>query len=372
VASIPEAGAAPRSNELSIEPTRSADFGTFWELPEPISDIPGRFTWLCPHPDPSHTRYLPQLRDSVDLIAIPYNAVIDDPDNPYALAIDHATVQSRDWFMYDDNGQIVRTDRGQPLCDPAKPGYAEAWADEAIRRAKSFNADYLFVDSVDQRIRWTTNHVVQVRYNDDALWQDTLYNFLTVVVQRAHQAGLKVAFNMGATSWTSGPMARFANLADAVLTEYFMLGGDREQMGAIFQSSAEVDKQISEVQAYQGKALLVTRVQQNDPEYDRKATYGLAAYLVARKPGDVFIFYNVSTSGGKMTHWQSSFAAAAQLGPAVDGPTKIGGLWVRHYRYGTVVLNATGGTLPVPAEAGSEAAALGSLPAHSGAIVPKP
>lgn len=368
----PTTGTDSETTVRALSDSRSADFGAHFLLPEPLE----RYTWVSPFP--ADTKHYAAARPLAENLAMALDSVLIGVENPYYNPIPYTEAKRNGWLMLDDDGQPVPYNGGDNryVCDPAAEGYAEAWAAGAIAKARESGCDYFWIDSTNEKLWWIADRGrIPAKYladgNDCTAWQDAQYNFLAVVVAKAHAANLKVAINLGDRSWTDGPMARVAGLADAVMNEgaFFSILNNGE-----YETPYMCDRLIKETQAVNKKALLLTKLKQTDVNFDAKVEFALAGYLIARKPGDVFILWDEKPREQwypRWTSWHPLMEQAQNLGQETSQPVNEGRVWMRHYKNGTVLLNPTDQTLPIPEAARVNASAPTTIQARTGMFIPR-
>lgn len=119
--------------------------------------------------------------------------------------------ENPDWLLLDNDGKLIRADcnASEVATDPGAPGYAEAWADEAVKLIQSVGAQGVFVDN---GCRWSyawNFDTVPARYPKFAAGFSPLYalamdRFMAVVSARFHAEGLLVVTNCSGEDWRPG------------------------------------------------------------------------------------------------------------------------------------------------------------------------
>mgnify|MGYP001559675311 FL=1 len=346
---------------------RSADFGTSFHFPLPVSQLPEKFTFIIPWAGSLDYRFL-QIRAEIEELAVPYDAYYFSPDNKPANAIPWETWQSlmanhSDWVLWSE--PVFQFGTGYYLADPGADGYAEAWADAAIASAQAAQANWVFIDSINQTLSWTLSagkRPADFKYpeNDDTAWRAAITHFVNVVSGKARAAGLKVAVNTG-TGLGKGFSGNIDAYVDAFMEERFAFGVISVYPDIIPRDypASTIDTQITDSQSSNKRLLLVAQSNPNDSLYDQRVKFALAMYLIARKTGDVFVL-----SSPARTFWHPDFTAAQNLGRILSSPQKVNNVWMREYEKAIIVLNAMDSAQNMPAQAGS-----GSIPGRTGMII---
>lgn len=370
--------------------SRSASFGAHWQIPtqlsreaDPVGSSATRYSWLSPYPDGGHTSQYSQLKNCVDMLAMSYSPTMTSTTNIYSSPLSVETCEANNWILHDDAGNPVKYKFSDTtfLCDPAAPGYAEAWATAAIARAKQTGCNFIWIDSMtNTHMSWfgapgtLPSKYQPISGNDCIRWNAAAYHWLSIVSEMAHAEGLKLAMNFVNSRWGHEQIAPFVELVDAVMNEYAFVGSDGSTYDtwAAWRSVKDVVNLIEDTQATDKIALLLTRAMHGDPDYDRKVRFALAAYMIARKDGDVFILQDrpSSTSNTTRIGWHSDFPFAQSFGEARSEPTSEEGVWFRRYRNGIVLLNPTTQSLTVPEAARINRSVPSSIPARTGMLIP--
>lgn len=351
---------------------RSADFGVYIHFPWPIDQIPEKFTFVIPYSSPSVFDLLRPIRAEIEEFSVFYNAYYFSPDNLVMNAIPWQTWQplmenNSDWVLWSE--PVSEYGKGHYLADPGADGYAEAWADAAIASAQAEQANWVFIDSINQTLLWTLKPGVRpadFKYpeNDDTAWRAAITHFLSVVSERARAAGLKVAVNTG-TGLGKGFSGNIDAYVDAYMEERF--ANSRTAYPELMPKNhpaSMIDTQITDSQSSNKRLIFAVQANTNDPLYDQRAKFALAMYLIARKTGDVLSLYENNLAYNLHTFWHPDFDAARNLGQILSAPLKVNNVWMRKYEKAIILLNATDSVQNIPSQAGS-----GSIPARTGMII---
>jgi len=319
-------------------------FGAHFHLPG--KDKLDHFSWVSPFP--ADDKQYAVARPVVDTLAMALDGLLISKDNPHYNPVPFAEAEANGWLMLDDNGQPVPYSGGDGryVCDPAAKGYAEAWAEGAIAKAREYGCDYIWIDSIaNEKLRWIVERdkiPAKYRAKDDAAgaeWLEAINKWLSYVSPAIREAGLRVAVNTGDRRWLSGLISWVALFSDAMMNEgaFFSILGNGE-----YETPLACDKLIVEIQLVEKKALLLSKIPQSCADFDKKVGFALGCFLIAQKEGDVFLLWDEKPREEwypVWSGWHTSFDKALALGRPLTRPRKWFGWWWRLYRGGLVMVD---------------------------------
>lgn len=350
------------TGSASSDPHQSADFGMWWMIPTSSTQAQ-QFSWLAPMPHNGELAMANQLSLPASKMLVPFNSIITRSTDDQMNAVPYSQALANNWLLW-----TTPISGNDYLVDPAAPGYADAWAANAIAMARKFNASYVLADSVDYSLTWHSS--MASKYDTDAKWQAAMTQFLQTVYTDVHAAGLKFCINLGSgynRSWQNAPCSTWLKYSDAAINEFFTMNLNSGKPTVCFSTSV-TDMQINDVQTTQKRAILTVQALPSDPAYTQKVKYALSAYLICRKEGDTMILHD-GKAITECTFWNTQFPAAEKLGHYLAPPQKVAGVWVRQYANGIVLLNDTDSDISIPASSQNKTANIPKVAARTGMIV---
>jgi hypothetical protein len=334
----------------------------WWIMPTTLSQA-AKFSWIAPMPHAGELSVATQLALPSSVMMVPFNAITTSSVDDEINAVSYSTAVANNWLLW-----TTPVSTNEYVIDPAAPGFADAWAANAIAMARKFNASAVLADSIDAKLSW--HSTMPSKYSTDALWQAAMTQFLQRVSTDLHAAGLKLCINLGcgtSQSWLASPSQGWIGYSDSVINEFFALnlnGGNP----TVYFSTSITDMQINDVQTCPKKAVMVVQALPSDPAFNQKVMYSLADYLICRRDGDTLILHD-GNAITQCTFWNTNFPGAEQLGHYLTPPQKVAGVWVRQYANGVVLLNDTDSTINIPVAQQSLTANTTSIPARTGMII---
>jgi hypothetical protein len=200
----------------------------------------------------------------------------------------------------------------------------------------------VLLDGVDARLDYDFgNGAVIPSFPTVASYQNAMSGLLTTMSSTLHAQHLLLFGNIGAATATPGLWQRWSSLMDGSMEESWTDGslGLAQQLG-------DFPAKLSYAAWSEANHKYLIEHSWNDGEAAN--TYGLAALLLV---AGGYSSYSVSGSNydSGAPHWFPEFDTARQLGgPAGPYSRLASGAYVRYFRYGMVVVNASTQTVTVP------------------------
>lgn len=247
------------------------------------------------------------------------------------------------WFLSEANGQRI-AERNYPylwMANVAVPGYQRKWTANVLRMLRSGPWDGVFMDDTNTTAEYHVAPVSRIaQMPSDAAYQAAVTTILAYAGPRIRAAGMLAVPNFGAWQQYPRTVAHWLRYVSGGVDQQFVKWSPVPGKGYVTPERWLV--QMREIETAEDLHRRFFAVTHAAPDDSRAIRFGWGTVLLAAR-GHTYYFARGAESGET---WSPIYRPRLGRPVSVAEPYQ-GGLWIRRFGRGLVVVNPQESSLPV-------------------------